>query len=60
MRSPIFKFLNLKEFCIRFKAPNMCNLYHIAEFLKKCPKVEKVLIDVRISFYLSISESRIL
>ncbi|KAF8093367.1 hypothetical protein N665_0384s0047 [Sinapis alba] len=47
MRSPAFKFLNLKEFCICFKDPNMCTLYHIAEFLKQCPKVEKVLIDIK-------------
>uniref|UniRef100_A0A0D2ZT08 FBD domain-containing protein n=1 Tax=Brassica oleracea var. oleracea TaxID=109376 RepID=A0A0D2ZT08_BRAOL len=47
MRSPIFKFLNLKEFCILFKAPNLCTLYHITEFLKRSPKVEKVLIDIK-------------
>uniref|UniRef100_A0A0D3AAP5 F-box/LRR-repeat protein 15/At3g58940/PEG3-like LRR domain-containing protein n=1 Tax=Brassica oleracea var. oleracea TaxID=109376 RepID=A0A0D3AAP5_BRAOL len=47
MRSPIFKFLNLKEFCILFKAPNLCTLYHISEFLKRSPKVEKVLIDIK-------------
>ncbi|KAH0903681.1 hypothetical protein HID58_043184 [Brassica napus] len=47
MRSPIFKFLNLKEFCILFKAPNLCTLYHISEFLKRSPKVEKVLIEIK-------------
>ncbi|WZY72702.1 hypothetical protein YC2023_004942 [Brassica napus] len=47
MRSPIFKFLNLKEFSILLKAPNLCTLYHISEFLKRSPKVEKVLIDIK-------------
>ncbi|KAG2251574.1 hypothetical protein Bca52824_081710 [Brassica carinata] len=47
MRSPIFTFLNLKEFYILFKAPNLCTLYHITEFLKRSPKVGKVLIDIK-------------
>ncbi|KAG2317209.1 hypothetical protein Bca52824_020331 [Brassica carinata] len=47
MRSPTFNFWNLKEFHILLKTPNICTLYHIAEFLKQGPKVEKVLIDIK-------------
>ncbi|CAA7029711.1 unnamed protein product [Microthlaspi erraticum] len=47
MTAPTFCFPNLKEFEIAFEAPTVCNFFDIAEFIKHCPKLEKVLIDVR-------------
>ncbi|CAH2047883.1 unnamed protein product [Thlaspi arvense] len=46
MRKPIFLFWNLKEFHIHFKAPTLCTLYDIVEFLKYCPNLEKISIDI--------------
>ncbi|EOA33533.1 hypothetical protein CARUB_v100220381mg, partial [Capsella rubella] len=40
-----FKFENLTKFQISFKAPTFCTLFDIAEFLKECPKLERVVID---------------
>ncbi|KAL1196160.1 FBD-associated F-box protein [Cardamine amara subsp. amara] len=44
---PSFKFENLLKFRIVFKAPAFCSLFDIAEFLKGCPKLEQVLIDIK-------------
>ncbi|EOA25307.1 hypothetical protein CARUB_v10018621mg [Capsella rubella] len=41
-----FKFENLTKFHISFKAPTFCTLFDIAEFLKECPKLEHVAIDI--------------
>ncbi|EOA36008.1 hypothetical protein CARUB_v100223631mg, partial [Capsella rubella] len=40
-----FKFENLIKFHISFKALTFCTLFDIAEFLKECPKLERVVID---------------
>ncbi|KAL1215946.1 FBD-associated F-box protein [Cardamine amara subsp. amara] len=42
-----FEFKNLKEFRIIFEAPTFCTLFDIAEFLKDCPKLKQVLIDIK-------------
>ncbi|CAH8256261.1 unnamed protein product [Arabidopsis lyrata] len=42
-----FKFENLREFKIFFKVPTVCTLFDIAEFLKECPQLEHVVIDIQ-------------
>ncbi|CAL9237931.1 unnamed protein product [Arabidopsis halleri] len=47
LEKPLFKFENLREFKIFLKAPTFCTLFDIAEFLKECPKLEHVIIDIQ-------------
>ncbi|VYS49641.1 unnamed protein product [Arabidopsis thaliana] len=47
LEKPLFKFENLREFKIFFKAPTFCTLFDIAEFLKECPKLEQFIIDIQ-------------
>ncbi|ESQ29301.1 hypothetical protein EUTSA_v10024043mg [Eutrema salsugineum] len=46
IRRQIFCFWSLQEFQISFKAPTVCNLFDIAQFLQQCPNLKKVLIDI--------------
>ncbi|ESQ29304.1 hypothetical protein EUTSA_v10023885mg [Eutrema salsugineum] len=46
MKKPNFCFWSLQEFQISFKAPTICNLFDIAQFLEQCPNLKKVLIDI--------------
>ncbi|XVF40595.1 hypothetical protein PTKIN_Ptkin01aG0126500 [Pterospermum kingtungense] len=42
-----FNFWNLRELQLFMENGVHCNLYHIAYFLKKCPLLEKLFIDLR-------------
>ncbi|XP_023644196.1 FBD-associated F-box protein At1g61320 [Capsella rubella] len=46
-RKGTFKFENLTDFKIFFKAPTLCTLFDIVEFLKNCPKLKRVVIDIQ-------------
>ncbi|VYS49640.1 unnamed protein product [Arabidopsis thaliana] len=47
LENPPFKFENLTEFKISFITPTFCTLFDIAEFLKECPKLKQVVIDIQ-------------
>lgn len=43
-----FCFWNLKEFQLFMEGTSYCNLFDIASFLKNCPSLENLFIDVSI------------
>lgn len=48
--------MQLKEFQLIMEGAHFCNVYDIASFLKSCPRLEKVFIDVSVTYVRSINK----